>query len=104
MRLRRGGLLAVSASITQDADSVQWARFRQPHRPGWCYDPLGSLRFEAEDDFRTVAHAQARFEAVARLPNELMIARAASMRADIARYVELNEGILCGWHRRDEIP
>jgi hypothetical protein len=90
-------------SITQDAGGVVWSRFRQPHRPSWSYDALGTLRFDAEDYFQAIARARAEFEAVARLPDELAAARAAIMRADIARCVEIQEGILTGWHRRDEL-
>jgi hypothetical protein len=91
------------ASITQETDVVQWSEFRQPFRPGWTYDGLGSPRFDAEDYFREVAHAQTRFREVARLPDELVAAGAASVRAQIERNIEGTEGLLCGWYRRSEL-
>jgi hypothetical protein len=91
------------ASITHETGGVRWSGFRQPFRPGWDYDALGSLRFDGADYNAEVARAQDRFREVARLPEELVAARVASVRAQIERSIEITEGMLRGWYRRVEL-
>jgi hypothetical protein len=92
------------ASISVQDGAVRWTGFRQPFRPAWTYDALGTLRFDADEYFHEIARARDRFSQVARLPDELLAARAASVREQIEISLEVTQGLLCGWHRRAELP
>jgi hypothetical protein len=90
-------------SITKRSGEVRWSGFRQPFRPRWDYDRLGMLRFDAAAYDAEIARAEARFAEVARLPDELVAALAADVREQIEIVLEIADGVLTAWQRREEL-
>lgn len=87
--------------ITDEGATVRWDDFAQPHRPGWIIE--GSFVFDAVAYRTEVAAAEKRFARIAHQPDEYIAAVAAGVRDQIEIVVEVCDGVLLAWHRRDEL-